>query len=75
MSIYDINDMGLLIKDNSYVGRGLVIGKTEDGKKAATAYSIMGRSENRRNRVFVEKGEEVIIYPFDESKVEDEVNR
>ena len=71
MSIYDINDMGLLIKDNSYVGRGIVIGKTEDGKKAATAYFIMGRSENSRNRVFVEKGEEVIIYPFDESKVED----
>lgn len=71
MSIYDINDMGLSIKDNSYVGRGIVIGKTEDGKKAATAYFIMGRSENSRNRVFVEKGEEVIIYPFDESKVED----
>ena len=52
MSIYDINDMGLLIKDNSYVGRGIVIGKTEDGKKAATAYFIMGRSENSRNRVF-----------------------
>ena len=71
MSIYDVNDMGLIIKDNSYVGRGIVIGKTEDGKKAATAYFIMGRSENSRNRVFVEKGEEVIIYPFDESKVED----
>ena len=71
MSVYEINDMGLLIRDNTYVGRGIVIGKTEAGKKAATAYFIMGRSENSRNRVFVEKGEEVIIYPFDESKVED----
>ncbi len=71
MSVYEINDMGLLIRDNSYVGRGIVIGKTEDGKKAATAYFIMGRSENSRNRVFKEEGEEVIIYPFDESKVED----
>jgi IMP cyclohydrolase len=71
MSIYKINDMGELIKDNTYVGRGIVIGKTADGKKAATAYFIMGRSENSRNRVFVEKGDEVIIYPFDESKVED----
>jgi len=71
MSIYKINDMGELIKDNTYVGRGIVIGKTADGKKAATAYFIMGRSENSHNRVFVEKGDEVIIYPFDESKVED----
>ena len=74
MSIYKINDMGELIKDNTYVGRGIVIGKTADGKKAATAYFIMGRSENSRNRVFVEKGDEVIIYPFDESKVEDKDN-
>ena len=71
MSVYKINDIGELIKDNTYVGRGIVIGKTADGKKAATAYFIMGRSENSRNRVFVEKGDEVIIYPFDESKVED----
>ncbi len=71
MSIYDINNMGELIKDNSYVGRGIVIGKTADGKKAATAYFIMGRSENSRNRIFVENGDEVIIHPFDASKVED----
>ena len=71
MSVYKINDIGELIKDNTYVGRGIVIGKTADGSKAATAYFIMGRSENSRNRVFVEKGDEVIIYPFDESKVED----
>lgn len=71
MNIYKINDIGELIKDNSYVGRGIVIGTTEDGTKAVAAYFIMGRSENSRNRVFVENGDEVIIHPFDASKVED----
>lgn len=71
MSIYDIKTMGNTIKGNEYVGRGIVIGKTEDGTKAAIAYFIMGRSENSRNRVFKEDGSEVIIFPFDESKVED----
>ena len=71
MDIYAINNIGELIKDNSYVGRGIIIGKTADGKKAATAYFIMGRSENSRNRVFIENGDEVIIHPFDPSKVED----
>ena len=59
------------IKDNSYVGRGIVIGKSADGEKAVTAYFIMGRSENSRNRIFEKNGDEVIIYPFDASKVED----
>lgn len=63
--------MGEVIKDNAYAGRGIVVGKTDDGSKAAIAYFIMGRSENSRNRVFREEGEDVVIYPFDESKVED----
>ncbi|KXL52353.1 IMP cyclohydrolase [Anaerotignum neopropionicum] len=71
MDIYKLNSMKDLVKDNPYVGRGIVIGKTVDGSKAAVAYFIMGRSENSRNRVFIENGEEVIIKPFDESKVED----
>lgn len=71
MNIYKINDIGELIKDNSYVGRGIVIGKSEDGKKAVTAYFIMGRSENSRNRIFTEKNGEVFTEPFDASKVED----
>ncbi len=71
MDIYKINNMGELIKDNEYVGRGIVIGKTADGEKAAVSYFIMGRSENSRNRVFKEEGENITIYPFDESKVED----
>lgn len=71
MSIYDVKTMGETIKGNPYVGRGIVIGKTADGTRAAVAYFIMGRSENSRNRVFKEDGSEVIIFPFDASKVED----
>ncbi len=72
MNIYKINTPEELIAGNSYVGRGIVIGKTPDAKKAVFAYFIMGRSANSRNRVFAEKENgEVIIYPHDYSKVED----
>ena len=71
MQTYKINSIEELILGNSYVGRGIIIGKTADGKKSAVAYFIMGRSNNSRNRVFVENGEEVIIHPFDASLVED----
>ena len=71
MNVYHKDTMKDLVKDNPYVGRGIVIGKTEDGTKAAFAYFIMGRSDNSRNRIFREEGEDVMIYPFDESKVED----
>ena len=71
MNIYEVKSIGERINGNSYVGRGIVIGKTADGKKAATAYFIMGRSENSRNRIFTENGDDVTIYPYDESKVSD----
>ena len=71
MGIYSVQTIGDRIKDNTYVGRGIVIGKSEDGKKAVFAYFIMGRSENSRNRIFKEEGENVTIYPFDASKVAD----
>ena len=71
MDIYKINDIEEMIKDNPYVGRGIVIGKTADGKKACAAYFIMGRSENSRNRVFVKKNDELFTEPFDASKVQD----
>ena len=71
MDIYRINDIGQLIDGNPYVGRGIVIGKTADGKKAAAAYFIMGRSANSRNRVFTIKEGEIFTEPFDASKVED----
>ncbi len=54
-----------------YPGRGIVIGKSEDGTKAVTAYFIMGRSENSRNRVFVEDGEGIRTEAFDPSKLSD----
>ncbi len=71
MEIYKINDIGELIKDNSYVGRGIVIGKSANGKNAVSAYFIMGRSANSRNRIFTEKDGAVFTEPFDASKVED----
>ena len=71
MNIYEIKSIGARIEGNPYVGRGIVIGKTADGKNAATAYFIMGRSENSRNRVFEIKNGEVFTKPFDESKVKD----
>ena len=55
----------------TYPGRGIVIGKSRDGKKAVTAYFIMGRSANSRNRVFVEEGEGIRTQAFDPGKLED----
>ena len=59
------------LENNAYPGRGIVIGKTPDGKKAVTAYFIMGRSTNSRNRVFVEEGQGIRTEAFDPSKLED----
>ena len=55
----------------AYHGRGIIIGKSADGEKAITAYFIMGRSENSRNRVFVEDGDGIRTKAFDESKMLD----
>jgi IMP cyclohydrolase len=59
------------LEGNSYPGRGIVIGTSADGKKAVTAYFIMGRSENSRNRVFVTDGEGIRTQAFDPSKMKD----
>jgi len=59
------------LKQNSYPGRGIVLGKSEDGKSAVMAYFIMGRSTNSRNRVFVEDGCGIRTQAFDPSKLED----
>lgn len=59
------------LSSTTYPGRGIVIGKTPDGKKAAIAYFIMGRSENSRNRIFVKDGEGIRTEAFDPSKLED----
>ncbi len=55
----------------SYHGRGIIIGKSCDGKKAVIAYFIMGRSENSRNRIFLEEGEGIRTEAFDPSKMTD----
>ena len=59
------------LKNNAYPGRGIVLGRSADGTKAVTAYFIMGRSENSRNRVFVEDGEGIRTEAFDPSKLVD----
>ena len=59
------------LSENAYPGRGIVIGVSEDGKKAVTAYFIMGRSSNSRNRVFVTEGEGIRTEAFDPSLLED----
>ena len=56
---------------NTYPGRGIVIGRSKDGRHAVTAYFIMGRSVNSRNRVFVEDGEGIRTQAFDPSKLTD----
>lgn len=59
------------LQENSYPGRGIIIGRSADGAKVVAAYFIMGRSENSRNRVFVEDGEGIRTQAFDESKLTD----
>ena len=59
------------LRGNSYPGRGIIIGRTPDGTKAVAAYFIMGRSENSRNRVFVEDGEGIRTQAFDPAKLTD----
>lgn len=59
------------LKENAYPGRGIIIGKSKDGKSAVTAYFIMGRSENSRNRVFTRDGEGLRTEAFDPSKLVD----
>ena len=59
------------LQENSYPGRGIIIGRSADGTKAVTAYFIMGRSSNSRNRVFVTEGEGIRTEAFDPSKLED----
>ena len=71
MDVYKTTDIAELISGNPYVGRGIVIGKSADGKNAVSAYFIMGRSRNSRNRIFTEKQGEIFTEPFDASLVED----
>ena len=67
----EMRSMAEELRNNAYPGRGIVLGRTPDGKKAAAAYFIMGRSSNSRNRVFVEDGDGIRTQAFDPSKLED----
>ena len=71
MSVTTCASLGALLAANTYPGRGIVVGQSADGKHAAAAYFIMGRSANSRNRVFLERDGDVVIHPFDASLVED----
>ena len=64
-------DLFETLKNNAYPGRGIAVGKTPCGKKLRIAYFIMGRSENSRNRIFVEDGSGIRTQAFDESKMKD----
>lgn len=67
----ELFDLKKELAENSYPGRGIVIGQSEDGRFAAIAYFIMGRSVNSRNRVFVEDGEGLRTRAFDPGKLSD----
>lgn len=68
MALYDLKN---LLENNTYPGRGIVIGKSADGKSALIAYFIMGRSENSRNRIFERYEGGMRTKAFDESKLSD----
>ena len=64
-------DLNRLLSENAYPGRGIVLGMDDRGENAVIVYFIMGRSENSRNRVFVEKDGGIITRAFDESRMVD----
>lgn len=67
----DMISLAQELQENAYPGRGIVLGRSEDGTKAVAAYFIMGRSENSRNRIFVEEGEGIRTQAYDPSKLTD----
>ncbi len=71
MNIYEVKSLENAVLGNPYVGRGIVVGKSADGKSAVSAYFIMGRSVNSRNRIFTVREKAVYTEPFDPSKLED----
>ena len=66
-----IQDLGAVLRANTYPGRGIVLGKSADGQKSVIAYFIMGRSENSRNRIFVEEDGGLRTEAFDPAKLKD----
>ena len=71
MNVYETYDIAALLKGNTYPGRGIILGTSEDGDTAVAAYFIMGRSVNSRNRVFAEEPDGIRTEAFDPSKLSD----
>ena len=71
MNVYEVKSMQERLEGNTYPGRGIVLGVTEDGRKAVAAYFIMGRSVNSRNRVFIPESDGIRTEAFDPSKLSD----
>ena len=71
MNVYEVATMAEKLKNNTYPGRGIVLGVTPDGKKAVAAYFIMGRSVNSRNRIFVEEPDGIRTEAHDPSLMKD----
>ena len=71
MNVYEIGSMAEKLSTNPYPGRGIVLGITPDGTKAAAAYFIMGRSTNSRNRVFIEEADGIRTEAHDPSLMSD----
>lgn len=67
----DILNIESDLRSNAYPGRGIMIGRSDDGKKAVVVYFIMGRSENSRNRIFSETSDGIRTEAFDASKMVD----
>jgi hypothetical protein len=71
MNVYETSTIAKTLSANTYPGRGIIVGLTADGSKAITAYFIMGRSVNSRNRVVIKSGDDIIIHPYDPAKLTD----
>ena len=71
MNVYEIGSLAEKLRSNSYPGRGIVLGRSADNKYAVAAYFIMGRSENSRNRVFIQEPDGIRTEAYDPSKLED----
>ena len=71
MNVYENHDLAARLSASSYPGRGILLGQTPDGKTAVTAYFIMGRSENSRNRIFVQEPDGIRTEAYDPAKLAD----
>ena len=71
MNVYETHDLAALLAGNPYPGRGIVLGKTADGRQSVAANFIMGRSENSRNRVFVKEPDGIRTQAYDPAKLAD----